>query len=161
MTAIRRFTRQRIGPVRTDLTHPAETARRNAHLRTTQTGNPAVQGIGAERIVVRLSKVDDWNHQIGHLIRCHHQLTLLPDSAGDLEHFIVDVVGEVAAAENQIQRALDLDAVHIDRDRRVRADPFLFESGCVKHDVHVGDGLNLLHDLAERHLVFVQRDAFG
>src|SRR5204862_5180715 len=103
--------------------------------------------------------IGNWNDQVCNRVGHDGQLTLLTHTAGDLQHFVVDHIGQVVARQDQVQCTLDLDAVDVDRHQAVGIGGFFFHSLGVQVNVDVRDRLDLLDDFAQRNLVFMQRDS--
>ena len=130
------------------------TGGRHAHLPTDRAGDGSC---AAKVDRVRLARLDI-HHQVGHRVRHHHRLALQPLFAGDFQHFILDRVTHVERFEQQHQGILQLDALHIDRNRSADGETLIRQARFVEHDVHVGNCGNVRDHLLERCVLEGERD---
>ena len=76
----------------------------------------------------------------------------------DLQDFVTNHVSQLEALLDQVQCTLDRNAVDINGDGGVGADPFFFQTRFVEDDVDIGNRLDFADDINQRHVVFVQRN---
>ena len=131
--------------------------RRDTHLSTTEAGGVQV----AKGVSHLVGRIRNGHNKVGDRVHADFQITLLTHPTGDLQHFVVDHVAQVVATQDQVQGTLHLDAVDIDRHQAVRGRGFFFHPLGVQVDVDFSNRLDLLDHVAQRNLVFVQRDSLA
>ncbi|NNJ27673.1 hypothetical protein LzC2_37810 [Planctomycetes bacterium LzC2] len=104
------------------------------------------------------AEVLDRDHQIRHRVRLGDHLAAHPVAVGDLQHVVGDDVAEVQRLQDQVQRALQADALDVDRDRHVDAGADGFHVGRVGDDVDVRQGAQVGEHLGQRGVLEVQAD---
>ena len=77
---------------------------------------------------------------------------------GDLQHFVGDDVGQVGAAEEDVQRRLHRDAFQLLGDRLIGLNVFVIQGGLIDDDVHVLVRAQLVDRLAQRRILELDGD---